>query len=103
MKKPNWESIEESILGTLKPFQRRTAEWAFSRLYPVDGESGSRRFLVADEVGLGKTLIAKGIIAMALRHLQAKVKRIDIVYISLYLFEQGHCSAKSFATQNRRS
>ncbi len=91
MKKPNWESIEKSILGKLKPFQRRTAEWAFSRLYPVDGESGSRRFLVADEVGLGKTLIAKGIIAMALRHLQAKVKRIDIVYI---------CSNRDIARQN---
>ena len=88
---PDWDSIEESVLGKLKPFQQRTADWAFSRLYPDGGEMGSRRFLVADEVGLGKTLIAKGIIAKALRHLQARVKRIDIVYI---------CSNRDIARQN---
>jgi len=88
---PDWDSIEESVLGKLKPFRRRTADWAFSRLYPDGADPGSRRFLVADEVGLGKTLIAKGIIAKALRHLQAKVKRIDIVYI---------CSNRDIARQN---
>ena len=62
-----------------------------SRLYSNGGEPASRRFLVADEVGLGKTLIAKGIIAKALRHLQARVKRIDIVYI---------CSNRDIARQN---
>ncbi len=91
MMKPNWGSIEKSVLDKLKPFQQRTAEWAFSRLYPDGEERGSRRFLVADEVGLGKTLIAKGIIAKALCHLQAKVKRIDIVYI---------CSNRDIARQN---
>ena len=91
MMTPDWDSIEESVLGKLKPFQRRTADWAFSRLYPDGGEPGSRKFLVADEVGLGKTLIAKGITAKALRHLHAKVKRIDIVYI---------CSNRDIARQN---
>lgn len=87
----DWGSIEKSVLGKLKPFQQSTVDWAFSRLYPDGGEPGSGRFLVADEVGLGKTLIAKGIIAKALRHLQTKVKRIDIVYI---------CSNRDIARQN---
>ena len=91
MMTPDWDSIEVSVLGQLKPFQRRTAEWAFSRLYSTVESRASRRFLVADEVGLGKTLIAKGIIAKALRHLQARVKRIDIVYI---------CSNRDIARQN---
>jgi hypothetical protein len=42
MMKPDWDSIEKNVLGKLKPFQRRTAEWAFSRLYPDGGDSGSR-------------------------------------------------------------
>ena len=45
----------------LKDFQRATVDYVFERLY------GDRdpvwRFLVADEVGLGKTLVAKGLIA----------------------------------------
>ncbi len=44
-------------MDSLKDFQRRTAEYAFERLF-LD-TSGSKRFLVADEVGLGKTMVAK--------------------------------------------
>ena len=46
------------VLAYLKPFQRKTVEH-------VDGlyRSGARRVLVADEVGLGKTLVAKGVVA----------------------------------------
>jgi hypothetical protein len=41
------------------------------------------RFLVADEVGLGKTLVAKGVIACAIEKLQRTPgsSRIDVVYI----------------------
>jgi hypothetical protein len=49
------------------------------------------RFLVADEVGLGKTLVARGIIAKAIDHLWDDVGRIDIVYI---------CSNQSIARAN---
>ena len=48
-------------LGLLKDFQRRTVRHAFHRLYKA--KNSSRRFLVADEVGLGKTLVARGIAA----------------------------------------
>ncbi|WP_167320921.1 DEAD/DEAH box helicase [Desulfomicrobium baculatum] len=52
----------------------------------------ARRFLVADEVGLGKTLVARGLIASIVDHLKAKgVERIDVIYI---------CSNADIARQN---
>jgi hypothetical protein len=77
------------ILDELKPFQRKTAEHAFHCLYDAPG--GSRRFLVADEVGLGKTFVARGIIAKVVERLWDEVDRIDVVYI---------CSNLSIARQN---
>ena len=56
-----------ATLADLKDFQRRTAEWAFERMY-ADGDP-ALRFLVADEVGLGKTHVAKGVIAQVIDHL----------------------------------
>ena len=55
------------VLEGLKGFQRATVEYAFERLYRAP--DSTRRFLVADEVGLGKTLVARGLIAKALDHL----------------------------------
>jgi len=49
------------------------------------------RFLVADEVGLGKTLVAQGIVARVVDRLWDTVPRIDIVYI---------CSNANIARQN---
>lgn len=79
----------DEILEPLKPFQRRTVDHAFQRLF-VDSDSSSR-FLVADEVGLGKTLVARGIIARAIDYLWDDVERIDIIYI---------CSNASIARAN---
>lgn len=42
-----------------KPFQKATVEAAYRTL---TRKSGTRRFLVADEVGLGKTIVASGVI-----------------------------------------
>ena len=75
-------------LDGLKDFQRKTVEYVFKRLY---GDDSTSCFLVADEVGLGKTLVARGIIAKTLEHLQDKVDRIDVIYI---------CSNAAIATQN---
>jgi hypothetical protein len=69
----------EAILRPLKPFQRRTVEHAFHRLFLAPDSTS--RFLVADEVGLGKTLVARGIIGRAIEHMWDDVGRIDIVYI----------------------
>lgn len=73
----------------LKGFQRRTVEYAFRRLYQ-DADS-THRFLVADEVGLGKTMVARGVIAKAVEHLWGSVGRIDVVYV---------CSNADIARQN---
>ncbi|MCL5289449.1 MAG: hypothetical protein M1489_00165 [Firmicutes bacterium] len=77
------------ILKGLKDFQRNTVEYVFKRLY-LDEQTASR-FLVADEVGLGKTLVARGIIAKAVDYLWDEVKRLDIIYI---------CSNAEIARQN---
>lgn len=77
------------ILLSLKDFQRQTVDYVFRRLY-LD-ENRTRRFLIADEVGLGKTLVARGLIAKAVEHLASDVKRIDVVYI---------CSNGDIARQN---
>jgi len=45
--------VGDSLKG-LKDFQGRTVDYVFDRMY---GDSKpARRFLIADEVGLGKTL-----------------------------------------------
>ena len=45
---------------TLKDFQVDTVEYVLRRLY--DDPDPTDRFLVADEVGMGKTLVARGVI-----------------------------------------
>lgn len=79
----------EQVLEPLKPFQRRTVDHAFEQLFLTT--DGTSRFLVADEVGLGKTMVARGVIARAIDHLWDTVERIDIVYI---------CSNQSIARAN---
>lgn len=82
----------ESVLAGLKDFQLRTSQYTFQRLF-TDPEP-TARFLVADEVGLGKTLVARGLIAQAIDHLRAEGdERIDIIYI---------CSNGAIARQNVR-
>ncbi|MDE2906991.1 MAG: helicase, partial [Acidobacteriota bacterium] len=104
MKRP---SVEAS-LEPLKPFQRRTVEHAFHRMF--EAQDGTGRFLVADEVGLGKTLVARGIIARAIDHLWNEVDRIDIVYIcsngsiaraNLPKLQVGGADERSFALATR--
>jgi hypothetical protein len=82
-------SNTDKILSRLKDFQRRTVDYVFRRLY-LDSDK-TDRFLVADEVGLGKTLVARGIIAKAIDYLDEKIERIDVVYV---------CSNISIASQN---
>jgi len=79
----------EAILAPLKPFQRRTVDHACRRLF--EAEDSTQRFLVADEVGLGKTLVARGIIARAVDCLWDTTDRIDVIYI---------CSNQNIARSN---
>ncbi|WP_432973503.1 helicase-related protein [Dactylosporangium sp. CA-233914] len=79
-------------LAMLKDFQRATAVYTFRRMY-MDKDA-TTRFLVADEVGLGKTLVARAVIAQAVAHLHRRGdRRIDIVYV---------CSNSAIAEQNAR-
>lgn len=82
--------VEEALRG-LKDFQRRTVDYVFQRLYLGDEHERTDRFLIADEVGLGKTLVARGVIARAVDHLWKDIDRIDVVYI---------CSNQDIARQN---
>jgi len=70
----------DETLATLKDFQRRTVDYIFHRMFLA--ESPTRRFLVADEVGLGKTMVARGVIAKALEPLDKGVGEI-LVLLSL--------------------
>ncbi|MBL4768174.1 MAG: hypothetical protein JKY94_10740 [Rhodobacteraceae bacterium] len=84
----------QEVLSSLKPFQRETADYVWDRF----NNKGVRRFLVADEVGLGKTIVAKGIIAHLIEtsHSDSEFDRSDtqdIVYI---------CSNENIARQNLR-
>jgi hypothetical protein len=82
--------IVKDVLAGLKGFQRKTVDHVFRRMY--DDLDPATRFLVADEVGLGKTLVARGLIAKTIQRLQEEhVKRIDVIYI---------CSNADIARQN---
>jgi Helicase conserved C-terminal domain len=76
------------VMRGLRNFQRDTVEYVFDRMYGADPV---RRFLVADEVGLGKTMVARGLIAKVVDKLWDDVPRIDVLYI---------CSNASIARQN---
>jgi hypothetical protein len=78
-------------LSRLKDFQRQTVRHVVDRMY--DGTNPTRRFLVADETGLGKSVVARGVIAEAVQRLLGEdtVKRIDVVYV---------CSNGDIAAQN---
>jgi hypothetical protein len=75
----------------LKAFQRRTVDHVVQRIF--DDSPAARRFLVADETGLGKSMVARGVIAHTIERLQhdPSVDRIDIVYV---------CSNADIARQN---
>jgi hypothetical protein len=90
MKHPHRPEVD-AILQRLKDFQRKTVDYLFQRLY-LDPDA-TDRFLIADEVGLGKTLVGRGLIARAIDHLWDSVERIDIIYV---------CSNADIARQNAR-
>jgi len=81
----------DTAYTSLKDFQRDTVNYVLRRLY--DDPDGTDRFLVADEVGMGKTLVARGVISGAIERLQhdESVDRIDVIYI---------CSNADIARQN---
>jgi hypothetical protein len=90
MKKQPIKPNTDLALSRLKDFQIKTVDYVFRQMF----ECGARRFLIADEVGLGKTLVARGVVARTIDYLWNKIerlRRIDVIYI---------CSNGDIARQN---
>ncbi len=84
--------IDQAILDALselKDFQQETVNYIYQQLF----EKGQNKMLVADEVGLGKTIVAKGLIAKAYqKHIKSELKKdFHVIYI---------CSNQALASQN---
>ena len=87
MAKFNIDIVETKTIHGLKDFQRATVE-RIDHLF----RHGQNRVLVADEVGMGKTLIARGAIVKTARmRLEQQDELMKVVYI---------CSNTSIANQN---
>ncbi len=83
------DNIEQKIMSGLKDFQRATV----NRIYHLY-RNGQNRILVSDEVGLGKTLIARGTVAKTANwHHKEGDSLFKVVYI---------CSNATIADQNLR-
>ncbi len=82
------EKVAQTLKG-LKDFQLTTVEYVFSQLYVHK----RNKMLIADEVGLGKTIVAKGIIAKAFDEFIREKKKpaFNVVYV---------CSNQTLARQN---
>ncbi|MFT4125192.1 MAG: DEAD/DEAH box helicase [Gordonia sp. (in: high G+C Gram-positive bacteria)] len=74
----------------LRPFQEATVAHVLDRFF---GTAHGSRFLVADETGLGKTLVARGVVSGVIARMTAdpSVHHVDVVYI---------CSNQDVARQN---
>ena len=81
------DEIESNVMSELKDFQQETVK-RIDYLY----NNGQKRILVSDEVGLGKTLIARGTIA---KFAKLRKKEGDDLVKVVYI-----CSNASIAQQN---
>lgn len=96
----------DEALGELTDFQRATVDATCARF--ADAGSTGGRVLVADEVGLGKTLVARGVIATLLkRRLESGIARppFRVVYIcsNLALAHENVRKLAVFRTQETRA
>lgn len=89
MDTPQIKPNSHRILCRLKDFQNKTVQYVYRRLY--EDEDRVDRFLIADEVGLGKTFVARGVLALAVDRLWNQPDPIDILYI---------CANRDIAQQN---
>ena len=86
-----YEDKIKEVDAQLSDFQKSTVDYLVKRMY----DEGQNRMLVADEVGLGKTWIAKGVIAKAYERWcsesHEEKKHFNIYYI---------CSNQQLSAQN---
>src|SRR4051812_39848963 len=90
-----YKKIEDTN-ESLKDFQAKTVDYVYEQLY----EKGRRKMLIADEVGLGKTIVAKGLIAKSFKNYldnYDSVKKENPTFNVVYI-----CSNLALANQNIR-
>jgi len=84
----------EAILAALKPFQRAAVDHVTEQFFGPGADQRSGRFLIADETGLGKSIVARGVVATTIDHLRTTAPGpINIIYV---------CSNQDLAKQNLR-
>ncbi len=82
--------MTSNLNNQLKDFQEATVNYVYHRF--TDSENPCNRFLVADEVGMGKTMVARGIIKKFYDHSKCNGNsQLNVIYI---------CSNQSIASQN---
>jgi hypothetical protein len=84
------DKVQETLNG-LKDFQRKTVDYVFDQFY----KKGRDKMLIADEVGLGKTIVAKGLLAKAFKIYNPSNKKDQ--FKAIYI-----CSNQALARQNLR-
>ena len=89
MKAEKLEDYFDQGLEVLKDFQLATVEFIHQQFY----EKNQPRFLVADEVGLGKTVVARGLIAKILK--ARKAAKVQAPFRVMYI-----CSNQVLAREN---
>jgi hypothetical protein len=89
LSKEAYQPLIDSTWNELKDFQKQTVEFVYNKLYKEKKD----KYLVADEVGLGKTIIAKGIIAKAFEKFKPTKQNptFNVIYI---------CSNQALAYEN---
>jgi hypothetical protein len=77
--KEEYRVLIDKTWKELKDFQRQTVDYVYKKLYKDKRD----KFLVADEVGLGKTIIAKGLIAKAFERFKPTKQNptFNVIYI----------------------
>jgi hypothetical protein len=83
---PDIKKVVEEVDKQLKKFQSASVDYVMEQFY----EKNRNKVLIADEVGLGKTIIAKGVIAKSVDK-ERKANPFHVVYI---------CSNQVLAHQN---
>jgi hypothetical protein len=89
LNKEAYQPLIDSTWKELKDFQKQTVEFVYNKLYKEKRD----KYLVADEVGLGKTIIAKGVIAKAFEKFKPTNQNptFNVIYI---------CSNQALAYEN---
>ena len=77
----------DNVNKKLTDIQKATVDYLYKKMY----EQGQFRMLVADDVGLGKTWVAKGLVAKAYEYQSNQDKPLNVYYI---------CSNQQLAAQN---